>query len=350
MESLPAEAEERWPTDIVERRETAMLARFAEAEPELAPLRSGVAEATRAGCVPVLAQWIVILGGGWLTWNLWGEPVLGWVSLGLTIVLALAMGGWSAAADAATATEQEALDTYLRDHVLYAREAFLPEEGLAPFQEMGVFGRYDEADLRSFEAEGYPLMHVHLTRSETTRDSKGEEQTRTTTVFSGLCFELPFPVRGELAEGQGSVTIVERGLSAAPQGRFVRYGPGGQVRPKRIKTASLDFNRRHTVFTTDPVMGHAVLDPDRTMRLTQMEHDLADTQLWGRQAYAMAIAEGRMWMVMPDVDRPQTQGFEVGEGLADALKKSFYPLSVPSVVAHHLKLPLPAYMVEAEAS
>ena len=333
MEAL-GRAEERWPTDIVEAREAAMLARLGEVEADLAPLRARVKSARHP-------WWWVMMGiialGAFASLMLWqADSVLVWpvavAAIGGAIWAGIKASGFQKILDAA----RSGLDAKLLGHVLHVNETPATREALVPYEEAGFIGRWEDIKrLEGYDCDGRGSLFAHLTRTETTTDSKGNTQTRTVTVFRGLLFTLPFsPAEGD------AVTILRRGGSARAKGRFERLDPTGRRRKlEPIKTSSLEFNRRHKITTTDPVIAHAIFDPDRTMRFIQMEHDLSDTVSWGRSTYAMLMTRERAWVAISGLDVPRPEKFPEGDKLAKQLQKVFLPLSLPSVIGHHLRLP-----------
>ena len=323
----------RWPTDIVEAREAAMLARLHDAGPALAPLRAAVTDA-RHPWWKVFAA--IVVGGGLLSWlavRQFGAP--GWTVAALAAAGALWAERRAARFGPALETAREALDARLVTDVLQVRETDPAPDALALFAEMGVFrGSWDNAALRTFRfvgenADGRDLLHAHLTREERYTDSQGRRRTRTVTVFRGLLFSLPAP----FAQGP-AVTTLATGRRPKPHGRFARPGT-----PARIKTASLEFNQHHKIHTTDPVIGHAVLDPDRVMRLINMEHDLSDEVRWGRADYTLLFTQGRVWAAVNATPAPALLLFPEGDALEKRLRDAHAPLSIPAVMAHHLRLP-----------
>jgi len=232
--------------------------------------------------------------------------------------------------------KRDALDAALIRDVLKLTEHEPDAASLDTYRAAGFFGAWENIrTLRRFHAEGRDLHYADLTKTERYTDSNGNRKTRTVTVFKGLLFTLPAP----FADGS-AVTTISTGRARRPFGRFERQDPTGRrVKPDRIKTASLEFNKHHKITTTDSVIGHAILDPDRTMRFIQLEHDLSDEVRWGRSDYALLITQGRMWVAVRNVTLPSLTKFPEGDALEKSLRSAHAPLMIPAVMAHHLRLP-----------
>ena len=216
------------------------------------------------------------------------------------------------------------------------------------FQAFGVFGAYDDVKTlhgiipksnKSDDALTDPLFtYAHLTREETEtyRDSKGRTQTRTRTVnvFKGLLLDMPFPD----AEGPYR-TLITTKHARTPKGPFERHVRSKRLKMEKIKTSSLTFHKKFNVLADDPVLSHAILDPDRVMRFINLHEDLI-TQFGKHADIIMLIMDGRMWV-----------GVETGEfvrpsktiGNTDKLKPALQilskQLSTRHIIASHLKLP-----------
>ena len=327
-------AEARWPTDIVEAREAAMLARLGDVEDALTPLRAEVKDARHPWWWVMMA---IIVGGAGLAFSIWDRLGPGtWLIVILTVAGAVWAYRKAAGFQEILDEARGELDAKLLGDVLHVTAKAADREALRPYEEAGFLGHWEDIQrLERYACEDRDLLFAHLTREETTTDSEGKTERRTVTVFRGLLFELPFPE----AEGD-ALTVLRRGGSANPRGRFERRDPAGRrIKLEPIKTSSLEFNKRHRIATTDKVIGHAILDPDRVMRFIQMEHDLSDTIKWGRAAYAMVFTQGRAWVQVGGVDVPRPAKFPEGAALAKQLRKVFQPLSLPAVMAHHLRLP-----------
>jgi len=305
-----------------------MLERLRTVESELVPLRAAVSGA-RHPWGWILAA--IIFGGGVATFFLFKQATsYGLVSGLLTLAGVIWSGRHLYRFGKILGTKRDALDAALIRDVLQVTEHQVDASALDIYQEAGFFGHWAKANtLRRFSAEGRELLLAHLTKTESYTDSDGNRKTRTVTVFRGLLFTLPAP----FALGP-AITTVSTGSRPRPHGRFAPAS-----KPDRIKTASLDFNTHHKVYTTDSVLGHGILDPDRTMRFINMEHDLSDATRWGRSSYAMLFTDGRVHVAVSNVTLPVLANFPESDALEKALRSAHAPLTLPAVMAHHLRLP-----------
>ena len=330
----------RWDTEAAERSLADMRGRLDAVEGELAPLREAVGEARHpwtwafvgglvAGVLAVI--WSLSAFGGAAAFVVGGFALAGVVWLGRR----------KSAADTLLRAARGELDARLLQDVLQAERLPVERDDLRPWEEAGFIGRWE--DIRTLERvhhRGRTLLRAKLTREEThtTTDSQGNTRTesRTVTVFDGVLFDLPFPD----VPGEQVVVLAGRRGRPRPGGRFARSDAGGRGRKlTRMEPASPAFNKRHGLWTDDPVTGHLVLDPDRVMRVLNLHDDIADMLGEKRVELRALITEGRMWVAMPGQRDLRVEGFPEGRKLNDALAGSLATLSIPAIVAHHLRLP-----------
>ena len=336
MESLGG----RWDTEAAERSLAAMRGRLRALEGELAPLRKAVDEARH--------PWGWAFAGGLVA----GVALVLWAWVRFGVEVALLLNGaavvgliwlWRRrrAADSMLENARGELDRRLLDDVLRAERLPVAAGDLRPWEEAGFVGRWEDVRvLERVRHSGRELIRATLTREEThtTTDSQGNTrtETRTVTVFDGLLFALPFP---DVPGGQVVVLAGRRGRPR-PGGRFARADAGGRERRlERMEPASPGFNKRHGLWTDDPVTGHLVLDPDRVMRILNLHDDIADMLREKRVELLALITEGRMWIAMPGRRELRVEGFPEGRKLEAVLAESQAALSIPAIVAHHLRLP-----------
>ena len=330
----------RWDTEAAERSLAGMRGRLSAVDGELAPLRAAVGEARH--------PWTWAFGGGLIAGvlaTIWSLATFGGAGAFAVGGLALAgvVGLWrrKSSADSLLRAARGELDSRLLSHVLQAERLPVKRDDLRPWEEAGFIGRWE--DIRTLERvrhRGRDLLRANLTKEEThtTTDSQGNTrtETRTVTVFDGVLFDLPF------SDVQGEQVVVLAGRRGRPRpgGRFARADAGGRRRKlSRMEPASPAFNKRHGLWTDDPVTGHLVLDPDRVMRILNMHDDIADMLGEKRVALEALITEGRMWVAMPGQRDLRVERFPEGRKLNDALAEAQATLSIPAIVAHHLRLP-----------
>ena len=336
MESLGG----RWDTEAAERSLAAMRGRLLALEGELAPLRAAVGAARH--------PWGWAFGGGLVAGValvLWA-----WTRFGVEVAVVLNMAALAGlvwiwrrrrAADAVLEGARGELDRRLLDDVLRAGRLPVAAGDLRPWEEAGFVGRWEDVRvLQRLRHRGRELIRATLTREETTTttDSQGNTrtETRTVTVFDGLLFALPFPD----VPGEEVVVLAGRRGRPRPDGRFARRDAGGRTRGlERMEPASPTFNRRHGLWTDDPVTGHLVLDPDRVMRILNLHDDIAGMLGERRVELRALITEGRMWVAMPGRRELRVEDFPEGRKLEAVLAESQAALSIPAIVAHHLRLP-----------
>ena len=336
MESLGG----RWDTEAAERSLAAMRGRLEAVEGELAPLRAAVGEARH--------PWTWAFVGGLIAGvlaTIWSLSVFGGAGAFAVGGLALAgvVGLWrrKSAADSLLRAARGELDERLLRDVLQAERLPVERDDLRPWEEAGFIGRWE--DVRTLERvrhREWELVRAVLTREErrTVTDSQGNTrtETRTVTVFDGVLFDLPFPD----VPGEQVVVLAGRRAKPQPGGQFTRSDAGGRRRKlSRMEPASPAFNKRHSLWTDDPVTGHLVLDPDRVMRILNLYDDIADMLGEKRVALEALITEGRMWVAMPGQRDLRVGRFPEGRKLNEALAESQATLSIPTIVAHHLRLP-----------
>jgi hypothetical protein len=323
----------RWPTDIVTARDTELRARLTALDAELAPLRTLVKDARHPWKIIL---WLALIAGALLTFMAFSSAKpLGWITLTLSIVAALYALRKTLHFERILNGHRDALDARLLNDVLQIAPLDLPDAPLSIYADAGYIPGYDRIDnLTAYRHNSRDLIQAKLSRREETKDSKGKTQVRYVTVFNGILFNLPFPDMPGPAR-----TIISTLGKTRPGGIFTRTDRNGRkIKLKSIKTSSLEFNKHHDVLTDDQVLGHTVLDPDRIMRLINLEHDLSETRR-GRMRYALLITEGRAWFAIRDVSAPTLHRFPEGDALAQTLSKAHEAVSLPSVIAHHLRLP-----------
>ncbi len=217
-----------------------------------------------------------------------------------------------------------------------------------PFDTVSHFHGY--APQANDVSEHAPLMsHTKMTRTDvehyTDSEGKPRQRERTVTVFDGIVLTLDVP--GDIDDSR--IVITSRTIDR-PRGVFARtHFLGGRkikLKLKRVKTASLEFNRIYKVSGDDQVETHEFLDPDRVMRFINLSADLSALFKTRKPIpFSMLITRGRAYIAVETGALQSVHGFKGdAETMAAQIQTVAAQISVPHIIAQHLKLtPPPRY-------